>query len=326
MSNSNSHNNQFTTDDIRRYVEGRMSPAEMHKIELAALEDPFLADAIEGMRLSYKKYGSASFGAGVDDLKNRLQNKRRKRNIGMAWRVAAVLMVMVTGIALTYLLQRSDRNESSTMSQVTTIPPAPRADSLAEVPEQKTTTDSVLQNKNIQAQKRSFVKKPDTPKNEEPAKPQPSDVTDKEMEEVVVSEAPIAIERDTQAFRKYEASANAKSQETMQSLEGRTADIAVNPSKNTAAFTSSVFEPEGGWPDFHEYITKNKNIPDSVSALHGITRFTFTIDAAGRPIDIKFKKALTPAHTSEVIRLLQNGPRWKVLKGNKRRVELPLNF
>jgi hypothetical protein len=43
----------FSLADIERYLQGRMSAREMHELEKAALQDPFLADAIEG-------YGSAS--------------------------------------------------------------------------------------------------------------------------------------------------------------------------------------------------------------------------------------------------------------------------
>ncbi|RXK87246.1 carboxypeptidase-like regulatory domain-containing protein [Filimonas effusa] len=44
------HHNYFTHTDIDRYLSGRMSAAEMHELERAALQDPFLADAIEGYR------------------------------------------------------------------------------------------------------------------------------------------------------------------------------------------------------------------------------------------------------------------------------------
>ncbi|SDE01960.1 carboxypeptidase regulatory-like domain-containing protein [Niabella drilacis] len=41
---------QYTIEDIRRYLSGSMSPAEMHEMEKAALTDPFLADALDGYR------------------------------------------------------------------------------------------------------------------------------------------------------------------------------------------------------------------------------------------------------------------------------------
>ena len=51
------YNNLFTSEDIRKYLAGKLSSAEMHAIEKAALEDPFLADAIEGMAIAIDQEG-----------------------------------------------------------------------------------------------------------------------------------------------------------------------------------------------------------------------------------------------------------------------------
>lgn len=43
---------EYTQADIERYLQGKMTNAEMHAIEKAALQDPFLADAIEGYKIT----------------------------------------------------------------------------------------------------------------------------------------------------------------------------------------------------------------------------------------------------------------------------------
>ena len=43
---------QYSAADIQRYLKGEMSAEEMHAIETAALDDPFLADAIEGFEMA----------------------------------------------------------------------------------------------------------------------------------------------------------------------------------------------------------------------------------------------------------------------------------
>ena len=40
----------FTAADIEKYWNKKLSPAEMHEMEKAAMDDPFLADALEGYR------------------------------------------------------------------------------------------------------------------------------------------------------------------------------------------------------------------------------------------------------------------------------------
>ena len=39
----------YSATDIQKYLKGELSAREMHELEKAALEDPFLADALEGI-------------------------------------------------------------------------------------------------------------------------------------------------------------------------------------------------------------------------------------------------------------------------------------
>ena len=42
----------YTSEDFKRYYSGTMTAAERHALEKAALDDPFLADALEGYKFS----------------------------------------------------------------------------------------------------------------------------------------------------------------------------------------------------------------------------------------------------------------------------------
>lgn len=92
----------FTAADIRKYHEGQLTPGEMHALEKAALEDPFLADALEG----YAADG-VQLPGDTDDLKNRLQERiQDKKVIPLAaprsfnWLRAAAMIVAVIGAGL----------------------------------------------------------------------------------------------------------------------------------------------------------------------------------------------------------------------------------
>jgi hypothetical protein len=63
------HNKTFTVADIQRYYGGDMSMQERHALEKAALDDPFLADALEG----YQHTTTAQ--ADVSELAQRLATK-----------------------------------------------------------------------------------------------------------------------------------------------------------------------------------------------------------------------------------------------------------
>jgi hypothetical protein len=102
----------YSEADIRDYLEGKLSPAQMHALEKAAMDDPFLADAIEGIGLS-REEGSASFGSATDDLKKRLAERIRKEEKNrvlpfiVRWRVAAsVVLIAGAGISSYFLLIR----------------------------------------------------------------------------------------------------------------------------------------------------------------------------------------------------------------------------
>jgi len=106
----------YTAADIEKYWKGKLSAAEMHAMEKAAMEDPFLSDALEG-------YKNASL-ADLDSLKERLDkrvgafvpilNLKRKR---FTWvRVAAAVIIIVGVGLLVQQLVFNDRNKNSIAS------------------------------------------------------------------------------------------------------------------------------------------------------------------------------------------------------------------
>src|SRR5215212_897133 len=87
----------FTAADIERYQRGQMSAAERHALEKAALDDPFLADAVEGY--TYTPTPSADIAA----LQARLEEKTQHRNPvplfskKFSWLQVAALLLVVAG-------------------------------------------------------------------------------------------------------------------------------------------------------------------------------------------------------------------------------------
>ncbi|RYZ52302.1 MAG: hypothetical protein EOO14_16925, partial [Chitinophagaceae bacterium] len=92
---SNGYN--YTAKDFERYHNGGMTAAEMHQLEKAALNDPMLADALEGYR--FAKAPVAEIGT----LQNRLQqridsDKKKDRVVWMQpWLRIAALAVLIAG-------------------------------------------------------------------------------------------------------------------------------------------------------------------------------------------------------------------------------------
>lgn len=100
---ANDHIKQYSAADIQRYLEGKMLPAEMHALEQAALDDPFLADAIEGMQQTLAQHDASVMDAHLQDLQRQVLERTRKQSKQAPvvafrwWQVAAAAVIVITG-------------------------------------------------------------------------------------------------------------------------------------------------------------------------------------------------------------------------------------
>ncbi len=91
---------KYTASDFERYYNGSMPENEMHALERAALDDPFLADALEGYAFTQTPVKD------IADLRSRIHEKKENKKVIPLfsktgwWRVAAILAV---GIGSVYL-------------------------------------------------------------------------------------------------------------------------------------------------------------------------------------------------------------------------------
>ena len=107
----------YTATDIQKYLEGTMPPAEMHALEKAALDDPFLAEAIEG----YEVMKESDLTAPLAELRNKFNEQHGSKLVALKptkafrmWKAAAAIFIICSGISLTYLLtNRSQRRDES---------------------------------------------------------------------------------------------------------------------------------------------------------------------------------------------------------------------
>jgi len=103
--NDSSKYNSFGAADIERYYKGEMSAAERHALEKAALDDPFLADALEGYSFTPTPV------ADVDYIREKLESKLQKRKVfflskNNSWLRIAALFLVLAGSG--WFLYRSD--------------------------------------------------------------------------------------------------------------------------------------------------------------------------------------------------------------------------
>src|SRR5690606_21190432 len=113
----NKHIN-YSAEDIRRYLKGELSPSERHQLEKAALDDPFLADAIEG-------YSAANvpISKDIEELRERLLGRKESAKViplpragssnRFPWLRIAVMLVLLAGAGwMVYTLAFNEPKEN----------------------------------------------------------------------------------------------------------------------------------------------------------------------------------------------------------------------
>jgi hypothetical protein len=340
MTESGKNKDHFTAEDIRRYLEGNMSPAEMHRLEKAALHDPFLADAIEGIQFT----PADAFKKNVEELKDSLSKKVRPHRTlkGMWWKAAAVILLIASGVAITLTL--NEDKETAQLSKKENI--QEQTDSQSVTPAVPLKPDSAIAFKDMAVvvsppvgqSRKSTVAEQDNAKVMQEQKPGETIMraeTDATQNEVVEDtptagkeEAAVANANQRALQGKAAGVTTGKEPERLSDSTGELSEVVVTGYgiKKTRVTKKERIVPKGGWDAFQEYISTNKKITTADSVKHGSQVVIFTIDDAGIVEDIRMQKSLSPAHDSETIRLLVEGPAWEVNYGKKRKLKLTILF
>lgn len=114
----NYHIKPFTAADIEKYHKGLLSAKEMHDMEKAALDDPFLADALEG----YAVEGVNTIDD-IEALKQKLNERTERKTVVVPitpanrssnlWlKIAAMIVLIAGGGLLVYQLGFNTKKES----------------------------------------------------------------------------------------------------------------------------------------------------------------------------------------------------------------------
>lgn len=155
---NNDHTKEYSAADIQRYLQGNMSAADMHALEQAALDDPFLADAIEGMQQTLETHDAGLINTHLSDLSRQVaertkQEDRKTRVIAFRWWqvVAAAAIVVVAGLGIyRYAGTSTSAEKNLTDEQIAQVKPAPQADKAVaatqHTPEAKEENKEILAN------------------------------------------------------------------------------------------------------------------------------------------------------------------------------------
>lgn len=140
----------YTAEHIEQYFSGKLTPPEMHAMEKAALDDPFLADAMEGYEEMRGKPWQAQLTAARTQI-TRKENEQKATPVVVSfqwWKAVAAVLIVGGGVGLAYFFERSSsvNKENTTIAALTkdsatqadtsnmaVMPPAIKADSATRV-------------------------------------------------------------------------------------------------------------------------------------------------------------------------------------------------
>src|SRR5438309_3190406 len=116
MADANNHIT-YSLADIQRYLQGSMSAKEMHDLERAALEDPFLADALEG----YSEADLQQAQGHLAQIETAIRRQKEESKVVAlpalkryrSWQVAASIILLVGIVGFTYFIFNKKSSEVS---------------------------------------------------------------------------------------------------------------------------------------------------------------------------------------------------------------------
>ena len=119
-------NINYTARDIEQYLAGNLLPQQMHAIEKAALDDPFLAEAMEGYEAVKDKEWNNQLVALREEISSKgavakvIPLHKTKSNW---WKAAAAVLIIGTGATLTFILNKDKEKENGKQEIAQTIIP-----------------------------------------------------------------------------------------------------------------------------------------------------------------------------------------------------------
>ena len=145
-------NKTYSHEDIKRYLQQQMSQQEMYAFEKALMDDPFLSDTLDGYRTA--DWDKAAHHLTTIEKEIRQHKSKNKvipfiSNKNNWWRVAAMIIFIVTGGMITYSVLNKSTNESSAVNSIAvnnTPITAPKNDSIKSTEPALAKADPIAEN------------------------------------------------------------------------------------------------------------------------------------------------------------------------------------
>jgi hypothetical protein len=255
---------------LLQYIQDVRKGKEAHRLEREAMQDPFLADALEG----YDKVKGNHLQA-IEKLQRKItrQSYSKGNRRLYYWSMAASILIMVS-IGSYFLFHQPELQNEPVMAEQ--IAPIEIEEPKASEPE-----NVLIPEKELLAQNKETVQftPPVIMKDESVAA------------EMVQTEAQVS---ESLSLVESEAVVVGYVTQKKSATTGSVSTVSTKPETFDDYVKKSLIHPAD----------------DECKDVKGKVTLRFYVDENGRPYDIKVKKSLCPAADKEAIRLLEEGPDW----------------
>lgn len=118
--------NTYSRLEIQRYLQHKMSRQEMHDFEKALMNDPFLADAVEGFSASDNDLAEEHLHS-IERLVSTDQQQAKVVPLTVQktvwWKVASVILVVISGATITYSILSNNKSLDSKNKEISFAAP-----------------------------------------------------------------------------------------------------------------------------------------------------------------------------------------------------------
>jgi anti-sigma factor RsiW len=105
-------NDDLSLDELRAYRAGQLSAPDRHRVERLLLEQPFYADALDGLE-ALQQRATRSLPAQTADLRAALHRRVRsaghRRRLWRLWFTTAVAAILLALVVAVYLIFRAEQ-------------------------------------------------------------------------------------------------------------------------------------------------------------------------------------------------------------------------
>ncbi len=341
----------YTAADIEAYHSGNLPAGQMHAMEKAALDDPFLAEAMEG----YEGFAEADWNKQLTGLKEQLAHagSRAKiiafnRSAARIWKYAAASVIILSGTAITWWFSRNSNKDSITQQPIAMNIPVAKDSQAAKPatitpPKEEPTlvhSDAKLTESNATGKLTVPVterKNPGVLSDTGPVNSNPKSLdADEGRTEKANNQNGAGTKTDNNTVATVSPSPGVLSNKSIRAE----APLHVSPGyemekKKQAAHRITLIKidvadavPTDGWEKYEAYIDNNFEQPvvADKKASHGKVSISFNLDDKGSLTNLNTSSSDCIPCIEDAKKLILQGPGWKLINRNKATVRFTLQF